>query len=484
MLAAMAAAPSPGAFFSYVRFNDERDDGRLAQLCDDLSREVRAQTGDDFPLWRDRNDIRWGEQWEARIELGLDQAIFLICVITPSWFKSPYCRKEFEHFLEVEKKRSRHDLILPVLYIDTPGLRDEKLRAADPIAIEMSKRQIFRFDDLRFEPWTSADVGKRLAQMACAVRDALLRDAPPAPSAPAPKPRPAAAMEFEPASVAKTSVAEGAPARVKTCVVDLFPGRGNYTSIAKAIENAAPAERILVHPGLYREALVLDKTLEIVGDSPVEEIVIETSGKDCLLFKAGFSRVVNLTFRQTGGGDFYAIDITQGRLDLEDCDISSQSNAGVGIHGSADPRLRRNRIHDGKQCGVLLYDNGKGTLEDNDIFANARVGVQIQTGADPLLQRNRIHDGKQGGVLVAENGKGTLEDNDIFANAFTGVEIREGGRPVLRGNRISKNKYEAVWVREAGGGTFEGNDLRENEKGAWDIHPSSASQVVRKDNKE
>lgn len=36
----------------------------------------------------------------------------------------------------------------------------------------------------------------------------------------------------------------------------------------------------------------------------------------------------------------------------------------------ADPTVRRNRIHDGKQAGIFVYENGRGTFEDNDVFAN------------------------------------------------------------------------------------------------------------------
>ena len=93
------------------------------------------------------------------------------------------------------------------------------------------------------------------------------------------------------------------------------------------------------------------------------------------------------------------MDISQGRLDLEGCDISSQSLACVAIRDGADPRLRRNKIHDGKQAGVFVYDGGLGTLEDNDITGNALSGVEIKTGGNPTLRRNQIHDNKQSGVM-------------------------------------------------------------------------------------
>ena len=157
-----------------------------------------------------------------------------------------------------------------------------------------------------------------------------------------------------------------------THVVDAFPGRGDFTTVGAAIKAATPGDRILVRPGLYAEALVVDKPLEILGDGPVPDIEIRARDASVLRFQASIGRVANLTLRQAGGKDeWYGVDITQGRLDLEGCDISSQSLSCVAITDGADPRLRRNKIHDGNQSGVNVLDSGLGTLEDNDITGNA-----------------------------------------------------------------------------------------------------------------
>ena len=155
----------------------------------------------------------------------------------------------------------------------------------------------------------------------------------------------------------------------------------------------------MVRPGLYQEGLVIDKPLEILGDGPVADIQIQARDADAVVFRANIGRIANLNLRQVGGeGTWHGVDIAQGRLELEGCDITSQSLACVAIHDGADPRLRRNTIHDGKQTGVWVYDGGLGTLEDNDITANACAGVEIRTGGNPTLRRNTIHDGKHDGV--------------------------------------------------------------------------------------
>ena len=458
----------PAAFMSYVHSDDKY--GHLTKFRERLSDEVRVQTGAEFPIFQDRKDIQWGQNWKERIEESLDAVTFLIPIITPSFFKSPACRSELERFIEREEKLERNDLILPVYYVGCPLLDDEARRATDELAQVVAARQYADWRELRFEPFTSPQVGKTLAQLAVQIRDALERvQASPKTAMPGPAPRPAGDPAREPslplpqdaeflAEISEATRRPSAKTEPPTRVVDPLH-RGDHLTITEAIEAANPGDRILVRPGLYQEGLVMDKPLEIIGEGDPGEVVVQARGKNALLFQTTMGRVANLTLHQISGGEWFGVDIAQGRLELEECDITSQSLSCVAIHGGADPRLRRNRIHDSEQCGVYVYENGLGTLEDNDIFGNAHAGVAIWEGGNPSLRRNRIHDGKRTGVFVYENGQGTLEDNDIFGNALAGVEIKTGGNPTLRHNRIHDNKDEGVYVHDSGQGTLEDNDI-------------------------
>lgn len=436
-----------------------------------------------------------------------------------------------QRFLEREKELERDDLVLPVYYVDCPLLNDEEERAGDELAQAIVDHQYADWRDLRFEPFASPQVGKTLAKLAVQIRDALERvQVSPRPDAGATR-RPAEDMsvslppEIESMiEIGKATKGPAAKTEPPIRVVDPMH-HGNHLTITEAIEAANPGDRILVRPGLYQEGLVIDKPLEIIGDGNLDDVVVQAAGMDTLLFKTTMGKVVNLTLQQMGGGDWCGVDIAQGRLDLEECDIASQGLACVTIHGGADPRLRRNRIHGGKAGGVFVYENGQGVLEDNEIFGNA-CGVSISTGGNPTLRRNRIHDCEDGGVvvynngqgiledndilssvvigeggnpalrrnrihdceedgaLIQENGQGVLEDNDIFDNAGAGVAIMHDSTPTLRRNRINNNGYVAVFASMGGGGTIEDNDLRGNAKGAWDVSADSEPNLKRARNKE
>ncbi|MBR0956901.1 right-handed parallel beta-helix repeat-containing protein [Bradyrhizobium japonicum] len=502
-------------FMSYVRLDDQHENGRLSELCARLSGEVRMQLGEKFPIFQDRNDISWGQQWKERIEDALDATTFLIPIITPAFFKSTACRAEVERFFEREEHLGRADLILPIYYVSCPILNNEGSRETDAIARAISARQYADWRELRFEPFTSPSVGKTVATLAGQIVRALEH---------APVERSHADQVVLRASAdeqqtgdetgrnrASVSIEEAPRSGASkkdppTLVVDALH-RGDHSSLAGALAAAESGYRILVRPGLYREAVIIDKAVEIIGDGEPGEVVIEAVGAHVIKFQANMGRAVNLTIRQAGEGKWFGVDIGQGRLDLDDCDITSASLSGVGIHNGADPRLRRNRIHDCRQNGILIYEGGFGALEDNEIFnnqlsgveikasnptlrrnriygsrqngvfthegavgiledneifANGLAGVSIKSGGNPTLRRNRIHDGKQAGVYVYANGLGMLEDNDIFSNAFAGVEIKSGGNPTLRQNRIYEGQQSGAYVHTDGLGTLEDNEIANN----------------------
>ncbi len=526
------AEKRPMAFMSYAHVDDKFNKGYLTEFCLCLSGEICMHLGEEFPIFLDRKDIKWGDSWKVRIEGSIDGSSFLIPIITPGFFKSQYCRDELSRFLEREKTLGRADLIRPVYFIDTPLLEDEMKRNQDELAEVIASRQYADWRKLRFEELDSGAVRRALAELASQIRDALDSFAPASEDrvlkSGTPAPVRGETKLLVAASEDKIERRKQIP-EPPTIVVDQWH-RGDFTTISQAIKKADPGSRILVHSGIYDEGLILDKPLEIVGDGNLGDVTIRAEGKEAILFKATIGKVANLVLRQMGGGDFFCVNIKQGLLELEGCDITSNSNACVAIYGKAFPKLRGNKIHDGKQGGIFVYESGQGLIEDNDIFGNALSGIDIKDAGNPTVRRNKIHDGKQsgifvhgsgqgliedndifgnansgiqikeagnptvrgnkihdgkgGGIYVYENGQGLIEDNDIFGNASAGITIGEAGNPTVRGNRINKNVYEAVWVHNKGAGIIENNDLRQNKRGAWDISDDSRDLVKRSGNQE
>jgi hypothetical protein len=292
-------------------------------------------------------------------------------------------------------------------------------------------------------------------------------------------------------------------------------GSGQFSSLAEALRRAPPGARIEVGPGTYAEALLIDRPVEIVAawlsqddqHAPVparvagapdafgpagpgqpatplpwsdrrvppagQEVVVEALAASCVRMQTDYAVVRGLTLRgQAGLGtrSLFAVDVPRGELVLEECDISSRSLACVAIHGrTANPVLRRCRIHDAQGSGVFVHERGSGTLEDCLVEANALAGVEIGKQGSPVLRRCRITGGRQAGVYVSLGGAGTFEGCAIVANAGAGVEVGWQGTPVLRGCQVRDNGAYGIQIHAGGGATVEECDLTGNALGAWHV---------------
>ena len=160
-----------GAFLSYARSDDTHDGGRITALTKRLQAEIIMQTGEPFPIFRDRDDIFIGQQWRARIRNSVNGSTLLFAIITPSFLKSDNCREEVERFIERERSLNRDDLIIPILYVRTPGLDSPQ----DDIAVELSGRQYFEWNKLRFEDIASNEVRREIDRLARQVIKAVDR---------------------------------------------------------------------------------------------------------------------------------------------------------------------------------------------------------------------------------------------------------------------------------------------------------------------
>jgi formylglycine-generating enzyme required for sulfatase activity len=162
------------AFLSYSTFDDEHLDGFISGLATLISREVHAQTGQEFPIFQDRKDIHWGESWERKIGEALDEVTYLIAFITPKFFTSPYCIEELSRFVERERELSRQDLILPV-YLITVRELEGRSGSSNPNTQLIRSRQRWDLRNRRFDGLKHPDLRRVVAELAGSIVESMAR---------------------------------------------------------------------------------------------------------------------------------------------------------------------------------------------------------------------------------------------------------------------------------------------------------------------
>ncbi|HEX8175652.1 MAG TPA: right-handed parallel beta-helix repeat-containing protein [Pyrinomonadaceae bacterium] len=241
-------------------------------------------------------------------------------------------------------------------------------------------------------------------------------------------------------------------------------GDGQYTSIVDALEAATPGARLVVRPGLYNESVIIDKPVEIVGDGPVEDIVIRGVASSCIQMRTDSASVTGLTLRgrggRSGGTTFFAVDVPRGKLLLDNCDVTSDTLSAVTVHGAtSEATIRRCRIHDGADSGIYFFGGSTGIIEECEVFRNENVGVAITRDGRTIIRRCKIHSGRNAGLVVWDNARAVVESCDVYSNRLAGVGVSDGGKLNMKGCSIYEGENSGLFIHKGGDAVIDGCDL-------------------------
>ena len=259
-------------------------------------------------------------------------------------------------------------------------------------------------------------------------------------------------------------------------------GENNYfKTISEALQVASEQTKIQVMPGFYYESLVIDKNVTIIGVGKAEQIVIIGSIKSAISSTAKKARIQNVTLKQKSNKK-PCVDISNGGIHIEGCDISGGKNCVVIYGAQSAPILKNNRIHHAKYKknkesghGILIYKNAKGRFEGNSSFENESSGILLQSGSMPVVCNNQSYKNKNDGIVI-NNSKGIFEQNKSFENEWSGIWVGFGSNPIVHNNQSYKNKGDGILIYESKG-TFEQNESFENGYSGISVQSNSDPRV-------
>lgn len=248
---------------------------------------------------------------------------------------------------------------------------------------------------------------------------------------------------------------------------------GEIATINDAVALARPKDRIAITGGLYQEALVINKPIEIIGDG---QVVLEVAGADGPVLTFGPSaqnaRISGCTFRHraaeaaNGAERFPAVLVRGGAIAMRECVFTAASGHGLAVMeggrvGLAQCRAEANgwdgisvrgegsavnlknslAVRNGEH-GVDVWDGAMAALSDNICSNNRRNGVTIVSGAAQVTLTNNQMDGnREYGLVLVSAAAGQVTGNQAKSNTLGGVVVRSGAANVkLENNRLLANQ--------------------------------------------
>ena len=239
-------------------------------------------------------------------------------------------------------------------------------------------------------------------------------------------------------------------------------GSGDFSTIAEAVTAAAEGDTVLVRPGSYVEAIVIDKDITLTGDGPREEVVISIP-------EGGptFDFAEDGAVQQFAPAYSLLLDDTQAevrQLTFAGPEGEVTGHTGAIVVDGGSPTLS-DLVLDGAEFALLIGAGSTATLTDSLVNGG---GIEAADRAEPLIARNEMRDGASiygsmgDGTVIRDNtlsGGGGINvggfmgdvptDALIEGNTITGATgyaistattIGRSGTPVIRENTISGSR--------------------------------------------
>jgi hypothetical protein len=242
------------------------------------------------------------------------------------------------------------------------------------------------------------------------------------------------------ASVLALSVAPNVTAapNAPTELVVATDGGAPFSTIAGAVAVASPGSVIRIRPGLYRETVVVDKNLTLIGAEGSSPSVLDGEERRPLLRVIGPAvlRCEYLELRQGNATSGPAAHVSGGAVaDFLHCtfldNLAREHDGAVSVVGEGswaefvDCHFQRNRAAgDGGALGAR--DGGEVTLRQCTFYLNRAGGDcgAVDVAADRALVIEQClfieNEGLMAGALRTAGGAVHLEGNTFFRNVSLG----------------------------------------------------------------
>jgi parallel beta-helix repeat protein len=261
-----------------------------------------------------------------------------------------------------------------------------------------------------------------------------------------------------------------------------------YATIQEAINANDTADRdaIFVEAGIYREAIMLSKTLSLLGEDPRTTIIDGGNIGTVLTVDAANVSVNGFTIRNSGQryppyGNDCGVFLDHASVANVSNNIVANNRIGLYLFYSQKCVLENNIVSSNSEDGVWLYYSGGNFLTENRIFNNSyNFGVfgGSFSDFDNTIDTSNVVDGKP--IIYDVRGENEVLDNSIDAGVVyliscnnvtvRDMNLKHSGHGVfgfnITNSRIenvtaSENNY-GIYLQKSYGNVIENNSCLDN----------------------
>jgi parallel beta-helix repeat protein len=225
----------------------------------------------------------------------------------------------------------------------------------------------------------------------------------------------------------------------------------DYPTIQAAINAASPGDMIFVKAGTYSEHVVVNKTLEVIGENTGTTVI-------------------------DGYGTGVVVTVTASNVNISDFTIQRSgseewSSSGIYLHYANNCNVIGNHITKNKQIGIVIYYSSHNIIAGNNITENEYYGIGVAWSTYNTLSQNNVKNNSGYGISLLFSSYNSISGNDIINNGYVidgsdnGVSLSCSSQNTISGNSIINNKNGMSLSTVSNNNTISENIIADNGDG-------------------